>query len=688
MAGVEVAKAFVTVIPSMQGSQAAITKGMTGAMSTAGTAGGNAAGAAASAGIAARLSKFVAPAAVLAAFAVLGKQCADSFAAVEEGTNAVLTATGATGEQAEQLIDVYKNVAQNVAGDFDEIGAAVGELNTRFGLTGDALEAASEDTMKYAKVAGVDAVDAVAAVSRMMNNAGIDASQYGEYLDKLTVAAQQSGIDVNKLAESVTNNAASFRQLGFSTDESIAMLANFERAGVPAQAVLAGMKKGVAEWTAEGKSAAEGFADFVQGVQDGSVSAQDAIEIFGQRAGTQMYDAAKNGQLDFEQMYAAITEGSEGALDSVYEDTLTVSDKLGIIKNNFMEAGASVAEPFVDLLSQALTGALPLIQGFADGVGFVMDTLSTTMAPAAEAIGSLFSGIMESGAAETLLQSIGNAFSTIANIVGSVLTPVIQILSPIIGILFEVWANGISVVLNFLSALASEIISAVMPYIQQLAAFLSPYLEQLKAWFEANMPAIQATVSNVISTIMGVVSAVLPVIVGIVTGAVGAIKRIIGTIVTIVSVVQNIFNRVKRAIYEPIMDAKAKIVSIVNAIKGVFSGLKLELPHPKLPHLNISGGKAPWGIGGMGEVPKFSIDWYAQGGIFNAPSIIGVGEAGTEVVAPLSRLEDMLEIDEGGDTYNLFINNAQVNGDEAIRDGVYNLLTQLRSKYTLARGNA
>ena len=33
---------------------------------------------------------------------------------------------------------------------------------------------------------------------------------------------------------------------------------------------------------------------------------------------------------------------------------------------------------------------------------------------------------------------------------------------------------------------------------------------------------------------------------------------------------------------------------------------------------------------------SFGIDWYAKGGVFNGPSVIGVGEAGPEGVVPFN----------------------------------------------------
>ena len=50
------------------------------------------------------------------------------------------------------------------------------------------------------------------------------------------------------------------------------------------------------------------------------------------------------------------------------------------------------------------------------------------------------------------------------------------------------------------------------------------------------------------------------------------------------------------------------------------------------------------------------IEWYRKGGIFTSPSVIGVGEAGTEVVLPLDRLAGILRSVGVGQSGNVVIN--------------------------------
>lgn len=106
--------------------------------------------------------------------------------------------------------------------------------------------------------------------------------------------------------------------------------------------------------------------------------------------------------------------------------------------------------------------------------------------------------------------------------------------------------------------------------------------------------------------------------------------------------VSTIMDNIKSSFSEKIEQARAKIQEGINNIKNAFN-FSWSLPHLKLPHISVSGGVAPYGIGGKGSLPVFSIEWYKKGGILNGAQIFGAlggnllggGEAGPEAVLPL-----------------------------------------------------
>ena len=115
----------------------------------------------------------------------------------------------------------------------------------------------------------------------------------------------------------------------------------------------------------------------------------------------------------------------------------------------------------------------------------------------------------------------------------------------------------------------------------------------------------------------------------------------------IVEKVKRKFDSIKEKMFQPIEKAREKINSALKKIKGyfplkvgkIFSGLKI-------PKITVDGGKAPFGIGGKGSLPKFHVNWNAKGAIFDQPTIFatpqglqGVGEAGKEAVTPIDTLQ-------------------------------------------------
>lgn len=113
--------------------------------------------------------------------------------------------------------------------------------------------------------------------------------------------------------------------------------------------------------------------------------------------------------------------------------------------------------------------------------------------------------------------------------------------------------------------------------------------------------------------------------------------------------VSSIMDNIKGQFSDKIEQARAKIQEGINNIKNAFN-FEWSLPHLNLPHISVYGGEPPYGIGGKGSLPQFSIEWYKHGGILNGAQIFGAlgrnllggGEAGPEAVLPLRSFYDEL----------------------------------------------
>ena len=317
----------------------------------------------------------------------LAKYAMEAYKEFDEGADAVIKATGATGEAAKELEESYNNVAHNVVGDMGEIGSALGEVNTRFGFTGKELEDATEQFIKFADITGTDATSAVKLVSRAIENSGMEAKDYTKLLDVLAKAGQATGVSVDSLAESVTKNGATLRQLGYTTEESIAMLAKFEKEGVNADTVLAGMKKAVANWGKEGKNAKEEYAKALEEIaktEDVAKASEKAIEVFGTKAGPELVEDIKAGKLEY-QDFLNVLQKSEGTVTDTYEATQDGFDKIKLAiqgaKSDLGKFVSDIADEYQDdivaFINKVKDGIKKVIQWFIKNGDVIIETLKT-----------------------------------------------------------------------------------------------------------------------------------------------------------------------------------------------------------------------------------------------------------------------------------------------------------------------
>lgn len=239
---------------------------------------------------------------------------------VDEGLDTIMKKTGATGNSAKELQAVYENVASKVPASFGDIGAAVGEINTRLDFTGKQLEDASVAFLKFAKVNDADVNQAVQLVTRAMGDAGIESSHYQELLDMITVAAQKSGVSIESLTTNLAKYGAPMRALGVDTEQSIAMFSAWEKAGVNTEIAFSGMKKAISNWGAAGKDSRVEFQktlDEIKKCPDIASATTKAIEVFGAKAGPDLADAIQGGRFEF-QTYVDALKSSGGTIEDTY----------------------------------------------------------------------------------------------------------------------------------------------------------------------------------------------------------------------------------------------------------------------------------------------------------------------------------------------------------------------------------
>ena len=393
--------------------------------------------------------------------------------------------TGATNEQMEEFEEVAKNVyAQGLGEDFEDIAEAMKQVNTQLLLTGDELQATTENALILRDVFEVDVNESIRATDTLMNQFGITSD---EAMNVITQGFQNNLDFSGEFIDTINEYSVHFKQLGFDVEDMFSVLLDGAESGAfnldkigDAVKEFGIRSKDMSDTTRQafkdlgldveatekafaegGDASAEMFNTIITKIEetkDPLKQNEIGISLFGtmwEDVGSQVILSLNDmsdgfnrtidsaGQLKetkfdtFESAMAEVKRSIEvGALIPIGEKLLPVVQKLiDWLNNEGIPKILEFADSIGEKLANGIESATPFLEGFFNIVTFVIDNVDWLI-PLLVTLTATFKTISIVSQITTILSAFGGVATVVGGIIGLLTSPITLVVAALATLAF------------------------------------------------------------------------------------------------------------------------------------------------------------------------------------------------------------------------------------------------------------
>lgn len=446
----------------------------------------------------------------------------------EQVRRTLSTATGASGDALDGLVDSVKNVSSVVPAAVTDIAESMGILQTATGATGDTLERLTEQTMNAARLLGEDAATASEAFGKTINQWGIDADDAADSMDYLFTLTQDYGVSLNGLNTQLTEYGSVMQNAGFSMEETADLFARLDQSGLSVSRLMPGLNTAFRNWAQEQRNPQEALGETINAMQDAATQ-QEALAIateeFGAEGAQRMTTAVRDGTFALADLGGGAADAA-GAVAQADEQNRTLAETFQLLQNNAQRA----IEPLASSIWDTFGGTLERIAQFiADNAGAF----------------AILLGVLAGITAVVLGVNAAMAAFRAAMVVATAVTWLMQT---------ALWAK------------AAAVVAATWPYLA-LAAVIGAVIAVVVKLYQEN-----ETFRNIVQTVGDIAVAAFDLIVGAVTAVIDWVSNLIAE----AGGIGGVFERAKQigvtafnALTAPIRNVISWVSNLIGKIRSI-----------------------------------------------------------------------------------------------------------------------